>query len=96
VEAALRAAGLPAGKVQRSHDLAVDPQYRHRRFYRHLEHPECGPTPYAGHAYRIEGYDHGPRTAAPMFGEHTYEVLSGLLGLSDEEIATAAGADALR
>jgi hypothetical protein len=31
-----------------------------------------------------------------MLGEHTYEVLSDLLGLSDEEIAEAAAADALR
>lgn len=95
VEATLAAAGIPAGKVQRSRDLAVDPQYQHRGFYHRLEHGECGLLPYAGHQYRIRGYEHGPRTAAPMLGEHTYQVLSELLGMTDEEIAAAAEADAL-
>ena len=82
--------------MQRSRDLAVDPQYLHRGFYRRLEHGEAGPVPYAGHQYRIRGYDHGPRTAAPMLGGHTYEVLSELLGMTDEEIAAVAEQDGLR
>jgi benzylsuccinate CoA-transferase BbsF subunit len=95
VERLVTAAGVPAGKVQRSRDLAVDPQYQHRRFYRHLEHPEVGMVTYAGHQFRIEGYDNGPRFAAPMLGQHTYEVLTGFLGLTDDEVAEAAAAGAL-
>ena len=96
VERVLCAAGVPAGKVARSRDLLVDPQYQHRGFYRRLEHSECGLTPYAGHQYRIRGYDHGPRAAAPPLGEHTFEVLHDLLGMDVEEIAELAGADVLR
>ena len=59
VEALLAAAGIPAGKVQRTRDLRVDPQYLHRRFYRRLEHAEVGVIPYAGHQFRIRGYDNG-------------------------------------
>ena len=44
-EGAAREAGVPAGKVQRTRDLRVDPQYLHRRFYRRLEHPEVGRHP---------------------------------------------------
>jgi crotonobetainyl-CoA:carnitine CoA-transferase CaiB-like acyl-CoA transferase len=95
VERLVCGAGVPAGKVQRSRDLRDDPQYVHRRFYRRLEHPEVGVIPYAGHQFRIRGHDHGPRSAAPMLGEHTFEVLTELLGMSTDEVADAAAAQAL-
>ncbi|MCP5029097.1 MAG: CoA transferase, partial [Actinomycetia bacterium] len=95
VEQALVAAGVPAGSVQSSQDLFSDPQYLHRGVHRWHEHSECGPTPYTGHAYRIAGYDHGSRTAAPLLGEHTFEVLTDLLGLTADEIADLAIAEAI-
>ena len=91
----LQAAGVPAGAVQRSSDLLADPQYRHRRFYRWHDHPEMGHIPYAGHQYRISGYDNGPRAAAPMLGQHSFDVLSGFLGLDDEAIAAAYASGAI-
>ena len=95
LERQLLDAGIAAGMVQRSSDLLADPQYAHRGFHRWLEHPRMGTVPYSGHQYQIAGYDHGPRFAAPMIGQHTYDVLSGELGLSDDEIAEAAAAGAL-
>ncbi|MEM7080140.1 MAG: CoA transferase [Pseudomonadota bacterium] len=83
----LQAAGVPAGKVQRSSDLLADPQYSHRDFYRYHTHGEMGHIPYAGHQYQISGYAHGPRGPAPMLGEHSFEILSGRLKMSDEDIA---------
>lgn len=91
----LQAAGVPAGVVQRSGDLLRDPQYAHRRFYRYLDHPEMGRVPYAGHQYRISGYDNGPRSPAPTLGQHSYDILTGLLGFSDERIAEAYASGAL-
>lgn len=91
----LQAAGVPAGMVQRSSDHQLDPQLAHRSFFRHLEHPEMGVVPYEGHQYRIAGYDNGPRMPAPCLGEHTYEVLSEILGFSDEAIGEAYGAGAV-
>ena len=82
-------AGVPAGAVQRSRDLLQDEQYEHRGFYRYLEHPEMGHIPYAGHQYRIAGYDNGPQAPAPLLGQHSFEVLSGILGLSDESVGAA-------
>ena len=35
----------------------------------------------------IRGYDNGPRFPAPCLGEHTYEVLTEVLGLDDDEVA---------
>ncbi len=95
LERRLAGAGIPAGVVQASSQLAADPQYQHRGFYRHLEHAEVGMIPYAGHQYRIAGYDHGPRTAAPCLGQHTWEVLTDILGLNPEEVAELAASDAL-
>jgi crotonobetainyl-CoA:carnitine CoA-transferase CaiB-like acyl-CoA transferase len=86
---ALQAGGVPAGVVQRSRELLADSQYAERGFYRWLEHPVMGRVPYAGHAYRIQGYDNGPRTPAPTLGQHTFEVLSGFLGMDDAAVAAA-------
>jgi benzylsuccinate CoA-transferase BbsF subunit len=96
LEEQLAGRGIAAGVVQGSRQLSQDPQYQHRRFYRYLEHGEVGVVPYAGHQYRIRGYDHGPRWAAPCLGEHTRHVLSKLLGLDPAEIAELEAGGALR
>lgn len=84
----LQGAGVPAGMVQRSSDhLSGDPQLAHRRFFRPLHHPEMGVVPYEGHQFRISGYDNGPRMPAPCLGEHTYDVLTGILGLDDDTVS---------
>jgi len=85
----LQRSGVPAGVVQRSSDHLRDPQLAHRRFFRPMVHPEMGEVPYEGHQYAITGYDSGPRRPAPCLGEHTYEVLSDLLGLDDDAVAAA-------
>ena len=84
----LQAAGVPAGAVQRSSDHQLDPQLAHRRFFRRMEHPEMGEVPYEGHQYAIRGYDNGPLFPAPCLGEHTYQVLTEVLGLDDDEVTT--------
>jgi crotonobetainyl-CoA:carnitine CoA-transferase CaiB-like acyl-CoA transferase len=83
----LQAAGVPAGVVQRSSDHLQDPQLTHRQFFRPLQHPEMGEVPYEGHQFAIHGYDNGPRLPAPCLGEHTYEVLTAVLGFDDDEVA---------
>ncbi len=95
VEAELRAADIAVAKVQRSSDLLADPQYAHRSFYRWLDHDEVGSVPYAGHSYRIEGYDHGPRKAAPLLGGQTFEILTDLLGFDEDEVGEIAATGCL-
>ncbi len=85
----LQAAGVSAGVVQRSSELLADQQYAHRRFYRWFDHPEMGHIPYAGHQYLISGYDNGPRGPAPCLGEHSYEVLTEIIGLDGDAVAAA-------
>jgi benzylsuccinate CoA-transferase BbsF subunit len=85
--ARLQSLGVPAGAVQRSSDLLEDPELAHRHYFRPLEHPEMGIIPYEGHQFRISGYDNGPRFAAPCLGEHTWEVLTELLGIEESAAA---------
>ncbi len=91
----LQAASVPAGVVQRSSDLLKDPQYVHRAFYREFEHGEMGRVPYAGHQYRISDYDNGPRGPAPQLGEHSFQVLTDFLGMSDDEVGQAFASGAI-
>ena len=88
--------GVPAGMVQRSSDLESDPQLAHRKYFRTLEHQEMGPVPYAGHQFRIKGYDNGPRFPAPVLGQHNEQVLREVLGMTDEEITEAIIAEAIQ
>jgi benzylsuccinate CoA-transferase BbsF subunit len=91
----LQSAGVPAGVVQRSSDLLRDPQLAARRFHRLLEHAEMGRIPYTGHQFRIRGYDSGPRSPAPLLGEHSEQVMRDLLGMSESEIRKARDAGAI-
>ncbi len=88
--------GVPAGVVQRSSDLKSDPQLAHRNYFRHLEHQEMGTIPYAGHQFRIKGYDSGPRFPAPVLGQHNEQVLREVLGMTDDEITEAIIAEAIQ
>ena len=88
--------GVPAGVVQRSSDLESDPQLAHRNYFRHLEHQEMGTVPYAGHQFRIKGYDNGPRFPAPVLGQHNEQVLREILGMTDDEVTEAIIAEAIQ
>ncbi len=87
--------GVPAGVVQRSSDLENDPQLAHRNYFRPLEHQAMGRVPYAGHQFRIKGYDNGPRFAAPILGQHNEQVLREVLGMTDDEVTEAVIAEAI-
>ncbi len=90
----LQQAGVPAAVVHRPSDLYADRQLAHRGFFVTLDHPEMGPTPYDGPVTRFSRTPARLRPA-PLLGQHTYEVLSGLLGLGDDEIAEHAASGAL-
>lgn len=85
--AELQARGVPAGRVQDAADVVDgDPQLRHRGHWRRLDHPEMGSMAYNALPFRFASGDVGPRTAAPLLGEHTQEVCRDLLGLDGGEV----------
>jgi benzylsuccinate CoA-transferase BbsF subunit len=91
----LQSHGVPSGVVQRSSDLLQDPQLAHRNLYHYLDHAEMGNIPYTGHQFRIQGYDSGPRSPAPLLGQHNEYVLKDLLGMTDEDMIEAVIAGAI-
>ena len=89
VEAAelLQAAGVAAAPVEDGRDLVDgDEHLRARGFYVSLDHPAAGATMHEGVAVRLGATPGGVLRPAPLLGEHTAEVLTELLGMSQPEI----------
>ncbi len=90
----LQAVGVAASLVQDAEDMCEhDTHLAERRYYAYLDHPETGISLYDGpivSLQRTPGYLASP---APLFGEHTFEIATDVLGYSAEEVAelTAAG-----
>jgi crotonobetainyl-CoA:carnitine CoA-transferase CaiB-like acyl-CoA transferase len=84
----LQAAGVPAGVCQKASDrFERDPQLAARDWWHSLPHPELGPTDYDGVVPRLALTPGQLRTASPVLGEHTHEILRDVLGLTDDQIA---------
>ena len=88
---ALQERGVAAGAVQDARDMVEhDPQLAHRAHWQRLDHPEMGRTLYNAPPIRLSATPGALSRPAPLLGEHTEEVCTGLLGLPREEL------DALR
>jgi formyl-CoA transferase len=85
--AVLDAAGVPAGRIYRPRDLLRDPQVIARGSLVTVPDPAFGPLAMQNVAPRLSRTPGGVRWTGPALGEHTREVLRGLLGYTDEEIA---------
>lgn len=85
---ALQAHGVPAGVVQNARDmLERDQHLKDRAYYVYLDHPEAGRTAYDGPPFRLSKTPGVLRSPAPCLGEHTQQVCTEILGLTDDEIA---------
>ena len=77
--------GVPAGVVQDIRDLLENDTSYRERHVRFLEQPDVGTLTLHGEVIQISGLE--PRVKrSPMLMEHTEQVLSGILGMSQEEI----------
>ncbi len=92
--ARLGAAGVPAGRINTLDRVLSDPQVLHRQMVVEVEHPKAGRLKLLGVPYKFGETPAAVKSAPPLLGQHTDEVLRGLLGYSDETIAQlrAAGA----
>jgi crotonobetainyl-CoA:carnitine CoA-transferase CaiB-like acyl-CoA transferase len=83
----LQGEGIPAGPVERAPDLLqIDQQLSFREHWIHLDHAEMGRTVYSALPYRMQKTPARYERGAPLLGEHTHEVLSGLCNFTSEEI----------
>lgn len=83
---ALRAAGVPVGEVNTVPDILADAHTQARNMVRSYEDKARGPTPALATPGKFSGYDDFAVVAPPRLGEQTDEVLSEMLGLSDDVI----------
>src|SRR3984957_2841561 len=81
----LEAAGVPAGPVLDIAQMHADPQALAREMIVETTHPVAGPVKAIGLPIKFSDTPGGVRTAAPVMGEHTREVLLET-GFSDAEI----------
>jgi len=80
-------AGLPAGPVNSMDRALTDPQVLAREMVKQFLHPIAGPVKAVDMPYRFAEAGTNIRSAPPLLGEHTEEVLQGLLGYTKEEVA---------
>jgi formyl-CoA transferase len=79
-------AGVPVGAVRDTLEVLNDPDLRRRGIFVTVDDPVRGSVTIPGWPIQMSDA-HVPVRAAPRVGEHNQEILGGLLGLSDDEIA---------
>jgi len=83
--AELDAAGIPAGPINKVGEMLADPQVVARDMVVELAHPKAGRTKAIGLPVKFSATPGGIRRPAPLFGEHTREILVEL-GYDDADI----------
>jgi crotonobetainyl-CoA:carnitine CoA-transferase CaiB-like acyl-CoA transferase len=87
-ESILAPLGIPCGPINRMDEVFADPQVEHLRMVWEAAHPQVGTIRMVRNPVT---FSHTPvdfREPPPKLGEHTEDVLRGLLGYSAEQVAT--------
>ena len=87
VERRLLAMGIDAARVNPMYDLfdSPDPYLESSGFIQSVDHREVGPSWLPGAPWRFSGSEDRLLRPAPCVGEHSFEVLSQELGISEAE-----------
>jgi crotonobetainyl-CoA:carnitine CoA-transferase CaiB-like acyl-CoA transferase len=88
VAEAFKANGVPHSLIYSPAEIAVDPHYAARGSIATLDHPRLGPLKMPAAVPHFSSTPAPPFKAAPLLGENTDDVLSNLLKLSSENIAS--------
>jgi len=88
VMARLQQAGVAAGVVANAADVLNDPQLRQRNIFWPMRHAEMGDFTHLGQSFRLSETPARPYSPAPLLGEHTEEICTEMLGMSDDEFVS--------
>ncbi|MCC5857194.1 MAG: CoA transferase [Ectothiorhodospiraceae bacterium] len=91
----LEQAGVPCGPINNIDQVFQDPHIQARGMQLSMPHPLAGEIPQVASPIRLSETPVEYRQAPPTLGQHTREVLSGLLGLDGEELDRLAKADVI-
>jgi crotonobetainyl-CoA:carnitine CoA-transferase CaiB-like acyl-CoA transferase len=89
--AALEAANVPCGPINRVDQVFADPQAVARNLTVAMNHAAVGQMKLVASPLRLSATPPEYRNAPPLLGEHTDEILSGVLDLSAAEIGRLRG-----
>ena len=88
----LEAANVPCGPINRVDEVFADPQAIARGLTIAMNHAAVGTLNLVASPLRLSATPPEYRNAPPLLGEHTVEILSGILNLTGTEIAQLRGA----
>lgn len=88
---ALENAQVPCGPVNTLDGVFADPQVLARGMKRALSHPKLGEVPTVGNPLKLKLTPVDYRSAPPLLGEQSRQVLETVLGLSTEKIDALVG-----
>jgi crotonobetainyl-CoA:carnitine CoA-transferase CaiB-like acyl-CoA transferase len=82
-----QAAGVRALPVQSAENrVEHDPQLRHREMYLAMEHPMLGLHKVQNAPFKLSETPTSNHLPSPLIGQHTREIVEGLLGYTHEEL----------
>ena len=84
---ALERAGVPCGPINTVADVFADPQVQARGLKLELPHPSIGSVPSVANPIKYSATPIDYRSAPPMLGADTDEILREMLGVTPAEIA---------
>jgi crotonobetainyl-CoA:carnitine CoA-transferase CaiB-like acyl-CoA transferase len=82
----LEASGVPCGPVNTLDEVFDDPQVLARGMKQSIPHPSLGEVPTVGNPIKFTLTPVTYRSAPPLLGEQSEQVLTSVLALSSEEI----------
>jgi len=90
--ARLQECGIPAHQVQNTVETFEDPQLQHRGHFVQVPHDAMGTTWVEGSRLRMSRTPAVIDRGSPTIGQHTWQVLTGVLGYDDDRAAELAAA----
>jgi crotonobetainyl-CoA:carnitine CoA-transferase CaiB-like acyl-CoA transferase len=86
VTATLQMFGVPSAPMYTAREQLRDPHFQARGYGHWIDQQGVGWMAFEGPAFRMSGASRTAIFQAPLIGEHTREIVSELLGLSEAEI----------